>query len=163
MLSFDKDLVCIGRVEMQLPDLVPEETSITTFHMSRKRKKLSISEFERAADKRLPQNQGKAAVENYLVQHRICCQLIFICCSLVLSNLWAGQWCVWNQDGSILCKGDSGEGKSPSYQIYNKAFWAKLQALPWLYITSWLFFQLGALCVLKCLQRKQSLSSPELQ
>uniref|UniRef100_A0A8C3KQK4 Centromere protein T n=1 Tax=Calidris pygmaea TaxID=425635 RepID=A0A8C3KQK4_9CHAR len=45
--------------EMQLPDLVPENTSIAAFHMTKKRKKLSISEFERAADKRLPQNQGK--------------------------------------------------------------------------------------------------------
>lgn len=52
---------------MQLPDLVPEETSIAMFRMTKKRKKLSISEFERAADKRLPQNQGKAAVENYIV------------------------------------------------------------------------------------------------
>uniref|UniRef100_A0A8C0EN83 CENP-T/Histone H4 histone fold domain-containing protein n=1 Tax=Bubo bubo TaxID=30461 RepID=A0A8C0EN83_BUBBB len=61
-------LVCIGRVEMQLPDFVPEDTSITTFHVTKKRKKLSVSEFERAANKRLPQNQGKAVVKNYLVQ-----------------------------------------------------------------------------------------------
>ncbi|XP_050760200.1 centromere protein T [Gymnogyps californianus] len=51
-------------VEMQLPDLVPEETSITTFHMTRKRKKLSISEFERAADKRLPQNQAQSTLDS---------------------------------------------------------------------------------------------------
>lgn len=95
MLSFVKGLVCIGRVEMQLPDLVPEETSIATFRMTKKRKKLSISEFERAADKRLPQNQGKAAVENYIVQHCVCCQLIIICCSFVLSDFSAGQLYAW--------------------------------------------------------------------
>lgn len=102
---------------MQLPDLVPEDTSTTTFHMTKKRKKLSISEFERAADKRLPQNQGKAAVKNDLVRHCICCQLIFICCGPVLGNFSAGQLHVWKRDCSILCKEDSGEGKSPSYQV----------------------------------------------
>ncbi|XP_076205657.1 centromere protein T isoform X1 [Aptenodytes patagonicus] len=51
-------------VEMQLPDLVPEDTSTTTFHMTKKRKKLSISEFERAADKRLPQNQGQSTLDS---------------------------------------------------------------------------------------------------
>lgn len=51
--------IFFDRVELQLPDLVPEDASVTTFRMTRKRKKLSISEFERAADKRLPQNQGK--------------------------------------------------------------------------------------------------------
>ncbi|XP_075366434.1 centromere protein T isoform X2 [Mycteria americana] len=51
-------------VEMQLPDLVPEDTSITTFHMTKKRKKLSISEFERAADKRLPQNQAQSTLDS---------------------------------------------------------------------------------------------------
>ncbi|KAM6065109.1 centromere protein T isoform 3-T4 [Theristicus caerulescens] len=50
--------------EMQLPDLVPEDTSITTFHMTKKRKKLSISEFERAADKRLPQNQAQSTLDS---------------------------------------------------------------------------------------------------
>lgn len=61
-MSIVKGLVCFGRVELQLPDIVPEDTSISTFRMTRSRKKLSISEFERAADKRLPQNQGKATV-----------------------------------------------------------------------------------------------------
>ncbi|XP_075016934.1 centromere protein T isoform X3 [Calonectris borealis] len=51
-------------VEMQLPDLVPENTSITTFCMTKKRKKLSISEFERAADKRLPQNQAQSMLDS---------------------------------------------------------------------------------------------------
>ncbi|XP_072728245.1 centromere protein T isoform X2 [Ciconia boyciana] len=51
-------------MEMQLPDLVPEDTSITTFHMTKKRKKLSISEFERAADKRLPQNQAQSTLDS---------------------------------------------------------------------------------------------------
>uniref|UniRef100_A0A8B9RVD2 Centromere protein T n=1 Tax=Accipiter nisus TaxID=211598 RepID=A0A8B9RVD2_9AVES len=64
MLSFVKSLVCIGRVEMQLPDLVPEETSIATFRITKKRKKLSISEFERAADKRLPQNQAQSTLDS---------------------------------------------------------------------------------------------------
>uniref|UniRef100_A0A669R587 CENP-T/Histone H4 histone fold domain-containing protein n=1 Tax=Phasianus colchicus TaxID=9054 RepID=A0A669R587_PHACC len=45
-------------VELQLPVLAAEDTSVTAFHVTRKRKKLSVSEFERAADKRLPQNQG---------------------------------------------------------------------------------------------------------
>ncbi|XP_009576614.1 PREDICTED: centromere protein T [Fulmarus glacialis] len=51
-------------VEMQLPDLVPENTSITTFRMTKKRKKLSISEFERAADRRLPQNQAQSMLDS---------------------------------------------------------------------------------------------------
>nr|XP_009486708.1 PREDICTED: centromere protein T-like [Pelecanus crispus] len=51
-------------VEMQLPDLVPEDTSIATFHMAKRRKKLSISEFERAADKRLPQNQALSTLDS---------------------------------------------------------------------------------------------------
>ncbi|XP_074007555.1 centromere protein T isoform X3 [Numenius arquata] len=50
--------------EMQLPDLVPENASIAAFHMTKKRKKLSISEFERAADKRLPQNQAQSALDS---------------------------------------------------------------------------------------------------
>ncbi|XP_067158917.1 centromere protein T isoform X1 [Apteryx mantelli] len=51
-------------VEMQLPDLVPEDTSMTTFYMTRKKKKFSISEFERAADKRLPQNQTQSTLDS---------------------------------------------------------------------------------------------------
>ncbi|CAN8186960.1 unnamed protein product [Coccothraustes coccothraustes] len=54
--------------ELQLPDVAPEDTSITVFHMKKKRRKFSISEFERAAEKRLPQYQGKAAVKNCLAQ-----------------------------------------------------------------------------------------------
>ncbi|XP_008940083.1 PREDICTED: centromere protein T, partial [Merops nubicus] len=50
--------------EMQLPDLLPEEMPIPTFHMAKKRKKLSISEFERAADKRLPQNQAQSTLDS---------------------------------------------------------------------------------------------------
>uniref|UniRef100_A0A8C6Z954 Centromere protein T n=1 Tax=Nothoprocta perdicaria TaxID=30464 RepID=A0A8C6Z954_NOTPE len=47
-------------MEMQLPGFVPEDTSVPAFQMTRKKKKFSISEFEREADKRLPQNQSKA-------------------------------------------------------------------------------------------------------
>ncbi|XP_065496901.1 centromere protein T isoform X2 [Caloenas nicobarica] len=50
--------------ELQLPDLVPESTSVATFHMTKKRKKLSISEFERAADRRLPQNQAQSTLDS---------------------------------------------------------------------------------------------------
>ncbi|KAM9374144.1 centromere protein T isoform 2-T2 [Phaethornis superciliosus] len=53
--------------EMQLPDLVPENTSIATFHMTKKRKKLSISEFERAADKWLPQKQARSTLDSTLL------------------------------------------------------------------------------------------------
>ncbi|TFJ99805.1 Centromere protein T [Platysternon megacephalum] len=45
-----------GLEEMHLPDFVPEGTVITALHMSRKKKKFSISEFERGADERLPRN-----------------------------------------------------------------------------------------------------------
>lgn len=55
-------------VELQLPDIVPEDTSISTFHMTRSRKKLSISEFERAADKRLPQNQAHSTLDSTLAR-----------------------------------------------------------------------------------------------
>uniref|UniRef100_U3JX24 Centromere protein T n=1 Tax=Ficedula albicollis TaxID=59894 RepID=U3JX24_FICAL len=58
--------------ELQLPDVAPENR-ITVFCMTKKRKKLSISEFERAAERRLPQYQGKAAVKNSLAQCCICC------------------------------------------------------------------------------------------
>ncbi|XP_010295054.1 PREDICTED: centromere protein T, partial [Phaethon lepturus] len=51
-------------LEMQLPDLVPEDTSITAFRMTKKRKKFSISEFERAADKRLPQNEAQSTLDS---------------------------------------------------------------------------------------------------
>ncbi|XP_066860455.1 centromere protein T isoform X2 [Anser cygnoides] len=54
--------------ELQLPDLVPEGTSIATFRMTRSRKKLSISEFERAADKRLPQNQAHSTLDSTLAR-----------------------------------------------------------------------------------------------
>ncbi|XP_019391073.1 PREDICTED: centromere protein T [Crocodylus porosus] len=47
-------------MKIQLPDLVSEDTSIITFHMSRKKKKLSISEFERAVDERFPQNLAQS-------------------------------------------------------------------------------------------------------
>ncbi|XP_072202417.1 centromere protein T isoform X2 [Excalfactoria chinensis] len=55
-------------VELQLPDLAPEDKSVTTFHMTRKRKKLSISEFERAADKRLTQNQAHSMLDSTLAR-----------------------------------------------------------------------------------------------
>ncbi|XP_054253165.1 centromere protein T [Indicator indicator] len=48
---------------MQLPDL-PEDTQVTTFHMAKKRKKFSISEFEKAADKRLPQKQARSTLDS---------------------------------------------------------------------------------------------------
>ena len=55
-------------VELQLPDLAAEDTSVAAFHVSRKRKKLSVSEFERAADKRLPQNQAHSTLDSTLVR-----------------------------------------------------------------------------------------------
>ncbi|XP_010716326.2 centromere protein T [Meleagris gallopavo] len=57
-----------NRVELQLPDLAAEDTSVAAFHVSRKRKKLSVSEFERAADKRLPQNQAHSTLDSTLVR-----------------------------------------------------------------------------------------------
>ncbi|XP_025890147.1 centromere protein T [Nothoprocta perdicaria] len=51
-------------MEMQLPGFVPEDTSVPAFQMTRKKKKFSISEFEREADKRLPQNQTQSALDN---------------------------------------------------------------------------------------------------
>ncbi|KAM6409015.1 centromere protein T [Rhynochetos jubatus] len=51
-------------VEMQLPDLAPEDTSVTTFHMTKRRKKFSVSEFERAADRRLPQHLAQSTLDN---------------------------------------------------------------------------------------------------
>ncbi|XP_032302924.1 centromere protein T isoform X2 [Coturnix japonica] len=53
-------------MELQLPDLALEDKSVTKFHMTRKRKKLSVSEFERAADKRLPQNQAHSTLDSTL-------------------------------------------------------------------------------------------------
>ncbi|XP_037264874.1 centromere protein T isoform X5 [Falco rusticolus] len=50
--------------EMQLPDLVPEDASIATFRMTKKRRKISVSEFERAADERLPQNQARSTLDS---------------------------------------------------------------------------------------------------
>ncbi|XP_021263705.1 centromere protein T isoform X2 [Numida meleagris] len=55
-------------VELQLPDLAPDDTSVTTFQVTRKRKKLSVSEFERAADKRLPQNQAHSTLDSTLAR-----------------------------------------------------------------------------------------------
>ncbi|KAH1181634.1 centromere protein T [Mauremys mutica] len=51
-------------LEMHLPDFVPEGTVITALHMSRKKKKFSISEFERRADERLPRNLAEPALDN---------------------------------------------------------------------------------------------------
>ncbi|XP_010150650.1 PREDICTED: centromere protein T, partial [Eurypyga helias] len=51
-------------VEMQLPDLAPEDTSVTTFHMTKRRRKFSISEFEKAVDKRLPQHQAQSTLDS---------------------------------------------------------------------------------------------------
>ncbi|XP_065272745.1 centromere protein T [Emys orbicularis] len=51
-------------LEMHLPDFVPEGTVITALHMSRKKKKFSISDFERGADERLPQNLAQPALDN---------------------------------------------------------------------------------------------------
>ncbi|XP_039236774.1 centromere protein T isoform X4 [Pipra filicauda] len=50
--------------ELQLPDLAAEDTFVTVFHLNKKRKKVSISEFERAADKRLFQNQAQSTLDN---------------------------------------------------------------------------------------------------
>nr|XP_012425023.4 LOW QUALITY PROTEIN: centromere protein T [Taeniopygia guttata] len=53
--------------ELQLPDVAPQDTSITVFHMKKKRKKLSISEFERAADSRLPQYQAQSTLDSTIM------------------------------------------------------------------------------------------------
>ncbi|KAM3665045.1 centromere protein T isoform 2-T2 [Ammospiza maritima maritima] len=50
--------------ELQLPDVAPEDTSITVFNMKKKRRKFSISEFERAAERRLPQYQAQSALDS---------------------------------------------------------------------------------------------------
>ncbi|XP_030812013.1 LOW QUALITY PROTEIN: centromere protein T [Camarhynchus parvulus] len=50
--------------ELQLPDVAPEDTSITVFNMKKKRRKFSISEFERAAESRLPQYQAQSALDS---------------------------------------------------------------------------------------------------
>nr|XP_021396844.1 centromere protein T isoform X1 [Lonchura striata domestica] len=52
--------------ELQLPDVAPQDTSITVFHM-KKRRKLSISEFERAADRRLPQYQAQSTLDRTIM------------------------------------------------------------------------------------------------
>ncbi|KAG6941026.1 centromere protein T [Chelydra serpentina] len=51
-------------LEMHLPDFVPDGTVMTALHMSRKKKKFSISEFERGADERLPRNLARPALDN---------------------------------------------------------------------------------------------------
>ncbi|XP_038224025.1 centromere protein T isoform X3 [Dermochelys coriacea] len=51
-------------LEMHLPDFVPEGTVMTALHMSRKKKKFSISEFERRADERLPRKLAQPALDN---------------------------------------------------------------------------------------------------
>ncbi|XP_041314579.1 centromere protein T isoform X6 [Pyrgilauda ruficollis] len=53
--------------ELQLPDVAPEDTSVTVFHMKKKRKKLSISEFERAAERRLPQYQAQSTLDSTIM------------------------------------------------------------------------------------------------
>ncbi|XP_066413245.1 centromere protein T [Molothrus aeneus] len=50
--------------ELQLPDVAPEDTSVTVFHMKKKRRKFSISEFEKAAERRLPQYQAQSALDS---------------------------------------------------------------------------------------------------
>ncbi|XP_064578894.1 centromere protein T isoform X1 [Zonotrichia leucophrys gambelii] len=50
--------------ELQLPDVAPEDTSTTVFNMKKKRRKFSISEFERAAESRLPQYQAQSALDS---------------------------------------------------------------------------------------------------
>ncbi|XP_017596416.1 PREDICTED: centromere protein T [Corvus brachyrhynchos] len=53
--------------ELQLPDVAAEDTSVSVFHMTKKRKKLSISEFERAAERRLPQNQAQSTLDSTIM------------------------------------------------------------------------------------------------
>ncbi|XP_054496557.2 LOW QUALITY PROTEIN: centromere protein T [Agelaius phoeniceus] len=50
--------------ELQLPDVAPEDTSVTVFHMKKKRRKFSISEFEKAAERRLPQYQAQSTLDS---------------------------------------------------------------------------------------------------
>uniref|UniRef100_A0A803VTH1 Centromere protein T n=2 Tax=Ficedula albicollis TaxID=59894 RepID=A0A803VTH1_FICAL len=52
--------------ELQLPDVAPENR-ITVFCMTKKRKKLSISEFERAAERRLPQYQAQSTLDSTIM------------------------------------------------------------------------------------------------
>ncbi|XP_056356538.1 centromere protein T isoform X1 [Oenanthe melanoleuca] len=52
--------------ELQLPDVAPEDR-ITVFRMTKKRKKLSISEFERAAERRLPQYQAQSTLDSTIM------------------------------------------------------------------------------------------------
>ncbi|XP_041256523.1 centromere protein T isoform X3 [Onychostruthus taczanowskii] len=58
--------------ELQLPDVAPEDTSVTVFHMKKKRKKLSISEFERAAERRLPQYQAQSTLDSTTMARSLC-------------------------------------------------------------------------------------------
>uniref|UniRef100_A0A8C8REW0 Centromere kinetochore component CENP-T N-terminal domain-containing protein n=1 Tax=Pelusios castaneus TaxID=367368 RepID=A0A8C8REW0_9SAUR len=51
-------------LEMHLPELVPDSTPVAALHMNRKKKKFSISEFERGADERLPRNLAQSALDN---------------------------------------------------------------------------------------------------
>ncbi|XP_062356321.1 centromere protein T isoform X2 [Cinclus cinclus] len=53
--------------ELQLPDVAPEDIPITVFHMKKKRKKLSISEFARAAERRLPQYQAQSTLDSTIM------------------------------------------------------------------------------------------------
>lgn len=85
-------LVCFGREELQLPDVAHEDAPITVFHMKKKRKKLSISEFERAAERRLPQYQGKAVVKNYLAHCCIFCQQVLTCTTQFSGVAQLGTW-----------------------------------------------------------------------
>ncbi|XP_030907710.1 centromere protein T isoform X2 [Melopsittacus undulatus] len=62
--------------EMQLPELVPEERAVFTCHMNKETKQLKISEFERAVNQQLAQNQVPSLLDStvagmslgYLVQ-----------------------------------------------------------------------------------------------
>ncbi|XP_074864862.1 centromere protein T [Carettochelys insculpta] len=51
-------------LQMHLPDFVPEGTAMTVLQMSKKKKKFSISEFERGADERLLRNLDQPALDN---------------------------------------------------------------------------------------------------
>ncbi|XP_048172570.1 centromere protein T [Corvus hawaiiensis] len=53
--------------ELQLPDVAAEDTSVSVFHMTKKRKKLSISEFERAAERRLTQNRAQSTLDSTIM------------------------------------------------------------------------------------------------
>uniref|UniRef100_A0A8C5TXM2 Centromere protein T n=1 Tax=Malurus cyaneus samueli TaxID=2593467 RepID=A0A8C5TXM2_9PASS len=57
--------------ELQLPDVASEGTFVTVFHMGKRRKKVSISEFEKAAERRLLQSQAQSTMDNTMMSRSL--------------------------------------------------------------------------------------------